>query len=99
MSEKSLLIVNAAVNPNEPEALKRYTEKATPLFTQAGGKAIGRYKVEEAIHSDHVLNMVVVMEFADTDSIKRVFESPEYKALIRDREKAFVSLGIFVVKA
>ncbi len=38
------------------------------------------------------------MEFADSDSIKRVFKSTEYKALIPDCEKAFVSLSIFISK-
>lgn len=99
MSEKSLLIVNARVNPEHPEALKNYTEKATPLFKQAGGQPVGRYKVDEQILGEYTPDIVVVMEFPDNDSIKRVFDSEPYKALIPDREKAFHSLEIFIGKA
>ena len=96
MSEQTLLIVNASVNPNEKEALSAYLDKAGPLFAKAGGKPLGRFKITEHLKGNHTPQMVAVMQFPNSQAIKKVFDSAEYETLIPIRNKAFTELNLFI---
>jgi len=96
MSEQTLLIVNASVNPNEKEALSTYLDKAGTLFAKAGGKPLGRFKITEHLKGNHTPQMVAVMQFPNSQVIKNVFDSAEYETLIPIRNKAFTELNLFI---
>lgn len=95
-NEKSLMIVNAVLNPNEKEAFAYYSEQSGPLFRNAGGKLLGKYKIAESIIGNKKLHVVVVMEFLSSQAILDVFESEAYKKLLHYREKAFSELEVFI---
>ena len=96
MSERSLLIVNAVVNPGEREALAYYQQEATPMFVAAGGKPVGKFKISESLIGEADLHMAVVMEFPNDEAIKGVFDSEAYQELIPYREKAFKELNVYI---
>ncbi|OJJ20399.1 hypothetical protein BKI52_18240 [marine bacterium AO1-C] len=96
MSEKTLMIVNAVLNPEEKEAFTYYSAQSTPLFKNAGAKPIGKYKITENIVGDKKLQVVVVMEFPNSQVITDVFESEAYKALLPFRDKAFINLNVYI---
>jgi uncharacterized protein (DUF1330 family) len=96
MSEKSLMIVNAVLNPNEKEAFAYYSEHSGPLFKKAGAKPIAKYKVARSIVGDKELHLVAIMEFPSNQIIIDVFESEAYKKLLPYRDKAFTELEVFI---
>lgn len=96
MSEKSLMIVNAVLNPNEKEAFAYYSEHSSLLFKNAGATPVGKYKVAQNIVGDKKLHVVVIMEFPSSQAIIDVFESEAYKKLLPYREKSFTALEVFI---
>ena len=95
-SEKTVLIVTAIVNPSEKEALVHYQQNAGKLLVQAGGKPVGKFKITEHLAGSNTPHIAVLMEFDSSDSIKSVFNSEAYKALIPYREKAFSDINISI---
>ena len=93
-TQKATMIVLGVVNPQEKEALQKYTQKATPLFVQAGAKLLGRFKVQKSYIGEHIPQIVTLMEFPEMSTIEKVLESPEYQDLIPLRGKAFKQLDI-----
>ena len=98
MSEKSLMIVNAVINPDEKDAFAYYSEKSAPLFKEAGATPVVKYKVAKTIIGTKKLQIVAIMEFPSSEAITNVFESEDYKSLLPYRDKAFVELDVFIGK-
>lgn len=96
MSDKSLMIVNAVLNPLEKTAFAYYSEQSAPLFKNAGGSLVEKYKVHQTVVGDKKLQVVVIMEFPNKDAIVSVFESEAYKELLPFRDKAFSDLHVFI---
>jgi uncharacterized protein (DUF1330 family) len=59
----------------------------------AGGKLVKRLKVETNIHGNPA-GMVLVMDFDSAEAITAMFESDDYAALIRVRDKGFSEMNI-----
>ena len=49
MSEKTVMIVSANVNPNEIIAYEHYTQNVGPLFKKGGGTLVSKYQLAERI--------------------------------------------------
>jgi uncharacterized protein (DUF1330 family) len=98
MSEKSILIVNAVLNPSEVMSLERYSTRVTDLFQASGAKPIGRYRLVEPILGNRHPSLVVMMEFPSDRAIREVFASEAYQKLTPEREKAFESLDVFIAR-
>ncbi|MBC8755953.1 DUF1330 domain-containing protein [Kordia sp. YSTF-M3] len=98
MLEKSIMIVNAVLDPNEKEAFALYSERSGPLFKNVGAKPISKYKVAQNIVGDKKLQVVAIMEFPSKKAILDVFESEAYKELLPLRAKAFTELEVFIGK-
>ncbi len=96
MAEKTVMIVNAVLNPNEKVAFAYYSEQSVPLFKNAGATPVAKYKVAKTIIGAKKLHVVVIMEFPSSKAIIDVFESEAYKALLPYRDKAFVELEVFI---
>lgn len=96
MPDKTLMIVNAVLNPEEKEAFTYYSEQSASLFKNAGAKLIGKYKIAENIVGDKKLQVVIVMEFPNSQAITNVFESEAYKTLLPFRDKAFTDLNAYI---
>lgn len=96
MSEKSLMIVNAKLNPDEKEAFAYYSEQSEPLFKKVGGRSITKHKITETLIGDYQPSVLAIMEFPNKQAILNVFESKGYKELITFRDKAFSKLNVYV---
>ncbi len=96
MSETSILIVNAVVNPAEAAALEQYSTQVTALFKASGAKPLGRYRLIEPVLGDRHPTLVVMMEFPSDQAIRDVFASEAYQHLTPEREKAFETLDVFI---
>lgn len=90
------MIITASINPQEPEALKNYIEKSSPLFKAAGGQTISKYTISNSLVGTTQLNLVKIMEFPSRLALESVFEGQEYQKLLAFRDKAFLTLNIYL---
>lgn len=88
------LIVTAAPNPAEAEAMQAYFKGALPLLMGAGGELVKRLEITETIDGEQSYRRVLIMDFDSQDSVTEVFASDDYKALIPHRNKGFLNLTI-----
>lgn len=96
MSKKTVMIVNAVLNPDEKSAFTYYSEQSVPLFKKAGAVPVAKYKVAKTIIGSKNLQVVSIMEFPNSQVIQEVFESEAYKKLLVFRNKAFVELDVYI---
>lgn len=90
----AFLIVHVTVK--DPEKWKGYSQSAPGTVAAHGGEFAFRGKVANVIHGEHAHQNAVVIKFPDQEAVQRWYNSPEYQALIPNRDEAadmvFVSL-------
>lgn len=86
------------LDPNEPEAFEAYASAAPALLMEAGGKVRCRMKVIESLVGENAPQTVFMVDFDSAETVKNMFASAEYKALIPHREKAFAKLEFFLAE-
>ncbi|OUR93265.1 hypothetical protein A9Q87_04755 [Flavobacteriales bacterium 34_180_T64] len=96
MNEKALMIATGFPNMEEQEALKFYTENVGKLLMESEGIPVSRYSLNEHLFGEQKIANIFVAEFPNKETIKEFFESAEYKALLPYRNKAFVSINIYI---
>ncbi len=92
----NILVVTALPAPGGQEDMGVYLNKVMPLLQGAGGQLIGRYRIAEIISGGPGFAMVMVMRFEDADTIRNLFASESYKALIEVRTRAFSKIDITI---
>lgn len=95
---KTYLIVNASPNPEEQEELQKYTSQVVPMLEAAGGEHLKRLKLDTAITGEADYHLLLFMEFPGEESVRSVFDSEAYKALIPHRDKGFHQIKILLFK-
>jgi uncharacterized protein (DUF1330 family) len=98
MSEKTLVVFNATVNPEGKEAFAAYLAGAQPMTAAAGGVAVGSYAVMGKIAGENTPQMFMIVEFPSAQAVHALYDSAEYQALIPFRDQAFTQMEIFAVK-
>jgi uncharacterized protein (DUF1330 family) len=98
MSDKSIMIVIAVLNPAETETFNDYSAKVLPLFKEAGGVPVNRYKRTQDVISDDNPTIVAIMEFPNDDAVHTVFRSEAYQQLLPLRDRAFQKLNVFIAR-
>lgn len=76
------------VDVKDPEKFKAYGEGARPTVAAHGGEFILRGKVADVFAGSHAHKNAVVIRFPDQAAAKGWYESPEYQALIPNRDEA-----------
>ena len=95
MPEVATLIVTATPNSENMDAFQAYVEGAMPLLIEAGGKLVKRQKITNVINGKPS-GTCMVMDFDSADTIKNLFASDRYKALVPTRDKGFSEINILV---
>ena len=95
----SQLIVLGTRRPDSDDAYGAYLGVAGPLLFGAGGTVTGQYASTEQLAGTDGPEVMLVMDFPDEASIRRVFDSSEYAAAIPDRDAAFESIDILVAES
>lgn len=76
------------VTVNDPEKFKTYGQGAQPTVAAHGGEFILRGKVADVFQGEHPYKQAVVIKFPDQATAKGWYNSPEYQALIPNRNEA-----------
>jgi len=96
MSEKKYLLATGIINPENKHLLPEYSAQTGELMAKAGGKMISVFFTEEVLFGENIPQTIAVLEFPDSESIKNVINSEEYKKHIPTREKCFTELNYFI---
>ena len=92
----AIMIALATVNPNAKEQAAEYSEGVKPLLQQYGGKPVARYPITDQLLGEHNANVLLQIEFDDTEAVSTFLNSDEYSALIPVRNAGFSSMQIYV---
>ena len=76
------------VEVKDPEKFKAYGDSARGTVADHGGEFILRGKVADVLHGEHARKNAVVIRFPDQAAAKGWYDSPEYQALIPNRNEA-----------
>lgn len=85
------VIVHGTVK--DAEKMQEYGAAAGPIAGKFGGEVICRGPAE-VLSGSSDYQLAVVIKFADKAAAKKWYESPEYQALIPNRENALDSVFI-----
>ncbi len=80
------VIVHAAIK--NPEKMKAYAKASEPTVARYGGEFVFRGDVAAVLCGNHPFKRSGVLRFPDQDAVRRWYGSPEYRALIPERDQA-----------
>lgn len=83
---KAYVIANIKVH--DPEKMQRYSQLATPIVANFGGRYLARGGASETLEGAHEYFRTVVLEFPDLASVREWWHSPAYAAAKALREAA-----------
>ena len=90
----AFLIVHVTVK--DPEKWQAYTQSAPATVAAHGREFAFRGKVAGVLNGEHAHQIGGVIQFPDQEAVQKWYHSPEYQALIPNRDEAadmvFVSL-------
>ncbi len=90
------LIILGTRRPNSDDDYAAYAAVAGPLMAAAGGTFTGRFGHIADLAGESGPQQVGIMEFANEEAVRTAFDSPEYQAVIPQRDKAFEKLNIIL---
>lgn len=82
--------VIATINVTDPQQYEEYRRLAGIATAKYGGKFLARGGETALLEGSLDANRVVIVEYADLDTAKRFYDSPEYRAARAARENAAV---------
>ncbi len=82
----AFVIVHSTVK--DPEKMKVYGGSAPATVAAHGGDFFLRGKVDSVLTGEHNLQNALVIKFPDQAAIQKWYNSPEYQALIPNRDEA-----------
>jgi len=86
-----------SINPDEPDALKTYFDTTTSLLEEVGARVLQKMDTEAVVVGKPIAETLMVVEYPDLQALDRVFKSPEYKAIIPARDKAFLTYNVSIL--
>lgn len=92
------LIAVSAPREGHEEDFNSYVDQVVPLLVRAGGQLVKRLAVRDVVAGGSTAANVLVMDFRDIDTLRDVFESDEYKALIPARDSGFAYIDILITE-
>lgn len=80
------VIVHAAIK--DADKMKAYAKASEPTVAKFGGEFVFRADVAEVLCGTHPYKRSGVLRFPDVEAVRRWYRSPEYQALISERDQA-----------
>ena len=92
------LVASLTVNPDEPEALRTYFDVAMGLIEDVGAKLSQKIEYGDPVIGDKPFEMVMLVDYPNYEAVRKVFHSEAYRAIIPERDKAFLKYNICLVQ-
>ena len=80
------IVVDSEVT--DPERFAEYRERATAAVEAHGGRYIARGGAIEPLEGDWAPSRITLLEFPDLETVRRFYDSPEYRHARDAREGA-----------
>nr|WP_298998323.1 DUF1330 domain-containing protein [uncultured Allomuricauda sp.] len=90
------LIVTSTANPYNKESLKQYVDGVMPMFYSINGEVIKRSKLDQILFGNKIGEFLLVMDFPSKRALLALFESEEYRNLLRFRKNGFLEINIWL---
>ena len=81
---------------DQAEALTKYLEVTAPLLQRAQAQVKTVFELNEAVVGNRPAKQLIIVEYPNREAVDMVFKSPEYKALIPTRDKAFSTYDVTI---
>ena len=75
------ILAMTSINPDAEHALDKYLSVVAPLMQSAGAKIISRFELSDSVAGSSEFQYVTLVEYPDEASVRKVFDSREYKSL------------------
>lgn len=72
----------------DPSIYEDYRRQVPAVIEKYGGRYLVRGGASEVFEGDWPPNRVIVLEFPDMDALRRWYQSDDYQALLRIRQRA-----------
>ncbi|MCF8277624.1 MAG: DUF1330 domain-containing protein [Flavobacteriales bacterium] len=96
---KTYLLINTIPNPENMTGFQLYLSKIIPIFMNAGGKGIGRYKTVEQVMGSSGIKASAVFEFPSAQAIKNMLAGEEFNSLNQLRSEAYKQVDLLICEA
>ena len=96
VTQRTILVINAVVDEAHKSELKGYLSQMMQVFKENDGKPLGRYKTIERIMGSQAPEMIAMISFENTETIKTMLDRDNYKNLSELRERVFSDLKIVI---
>lgn len=83
------LIAMTRIKPGAEEALGEYMKVVGPLMQQAGATIVDRFEMNDNVVGSNEVQYLTILEYPDTATVSKVFDSDDYKSLENVKEQAF----------
>jgi uncharacterized protein (DUF1330 family) len=94
--EKAILVINAVINKENVSELQGYLATVGSIFGKNGGEPIVKYKAINQLAGEQGPEMVAIMRFPNTETIKAIINGENFKNLAELRAKVFSKLNMTI---
>jgi uncharacterized protein (DUF1330 family) len=91
------VIALLTIAEDQPMALAEYLGATMPLLERVGARIVRRFCLTEMVVGAGAVQSVVMVEYPSREAVDQVFGSPEYAAIRRVRDRAFLTYQISIV--
>ena len=91
---KITLVVTSTANQENLVALKTYVNKVMPMLFKINGDVVKRSKIIDVINGKKEFEFLLIMDFPSKEKLLKLFNSSEYKALLPNRNKGFITINM-----
>jgi uncharacterized protein (DUF1330 family) len=95
-NKKAFLAMTAVVNKENMAEVPIYLGNVMPVFAKNGGKPIGRFKTIDNLSGNDSPEMIGIIQFSNSEVIKKLIQSKDFLALSESRTKAFKKLNMMI---
>jgi len=94
--DKTFLVITAIVNKQNIAEVPEYLGSVMQIFSQNGGKPVGRYKTINALVGEDSPEMMAVIEFDSSEVIESMVKGEAFNSLAEQRARVFSKLNMII---
>ena len=95
-ANKTFLVITAIVNKQNIAEVPEYLGSVMQIFSQNGGKPVGRYKTINFLVGNESPEMMAVIEFDSPKTIEDMVNGEAFNAIAAQRLRVFDKLNMII---
>ena len=94
--DKAILVISASINKENMSELPTYLTAIGAIFAKNDGIPVGKYKAIEQLVGEQGPNVVAIIQFPNSDTIKAIVNGEDFKGLAEIRARIFSKLNMTI---